>query len=492
MARDPSERQPTMARFAEALRAPASAAAQRNPRSIAVLPFANMSNDVENEYFGDGIAEEIINALVQLPGLSVAARTSAFSFKGKNEDLRAIGEALSVESVLEGSVRKAGNRVRITAQLITVADGFHVWSERYDRQLDDIFAIQDEIASTIAAKLKLTLSGDQVQQLVRPLTANVAAYELFLKARGLVRLRGSAVADAVTCYQEAIALDPDFAAAHSGLARALLLMAFWGIAHPGAVADRAREAAARAMALDPSLTDSIAAAALIAVVFDRDSETCRRLFDTLPPLDPANVDAHVQRAAFDRCYVRGAFDRGIAELRAAIAADPLNAYPVAQLAVLLAFARHDDDALTTAVHALRLDPNSTYCHWALIHAHAIAGDYPSARAAFDTAVARAGRGLWYLMGLAIAVRDQPDRSVAEAVLAELEARARLDYVQPATLGAAALAANRVEDAMRYLRTAAEIRDPLFLACARHWPPFEAARRHPEWPEIVAILERSSP
>jgi serine/threonine-protein kinase len=491
MARDPAQRQPTVARFAESLRPPVTTmASQRTPRSIAVLPFANMSHDVENEYFGDGIAEEIINALAQLPGLSVAARTSAFSFKGRNEDLRAIGDALSVETILEGSIRKAGSRVRITAQLINVADGFHAWSERYDRELDDIFAVQDEIASTIAAKLKVTLSADQTQQLVKPLTANVAAYECFLKARTLVRLRGSAVSDAVRGYEEAIALDPDFAAAHSGLARALLLLAFWGVVHPGTVAERAREAAARAMALDASLTDSIAAAALIAVVFDRDKNKALALFDTLPSLDPANVDAHVQRAAFDRCYVRGTFDRGIAELRSVTAADPLNAYPVAQLAVLLAFARRTQDSITTANRALTLDPTSTYCHWALTHAHAIAGDYPSAREAFDAAVMRAGRGPWFLMALAIAVRDQSDRSVAEAVFGELQARAQLDYVQPTALGVAAVAANRIDEGIRFLRQAAEIRDPLFLAVARHWPPLDAVRQHHEWPEIIAILDRS--
>jgi serine/threonine-protein kinase len=488
MARDPAERQPAVARFAEALRPPATRAVSGTARSIAVLPFANMSNDAANEYFGDGIAEEIINALAQLPGLSVAARTSAFSFKGKNEDLRTVGEALSVETVLEGSIRKAGNRVRITAQLINVADGFHLWSERYDRELNDIFAIQDEIASAIAAKLKVTLTTGQAAQLVRPLTDNVAAYELLLKARRLVRLRGSSMSEAVACYREAIALDPDFAAAHAGLARALILLAFWGVIHPGTIVDLTRQSAARAMAIDASQPDSIAAGALVAVIFDRDTERSHRLWDSLPPLDPSNADAHVQRAGFDRCYVRGEFDQGIAEIESAIAADPLNAYPVAQLAVLLTFARRHDEALATAEQALLLDPTSTFTNWALLHVYATAGDYQAARAVFDTAVSRVGRGPWFLMGLAIAARHAADRSVADAVFTELKARAQLDYVQATALGASALAADRMDEAIRYLREAAEIRDPLFLAVARHWPALEAARSHPEWPAIIAILE----
>src|SRR5687767_6197035 len=189
MARDPDERFPTIARFIDALSAPARppvtlAGAEA---SVAVLPFTNMSADPENEYFGDGMAEEITNALAQVTGLRVAARTSAFAFKGKDHDLRAIGEQLNVTAVLAGSVRRAGNRVRITAQLIDVADGLHLWSDRYDRELTDIFAIQDEIATAIASRLAVALRGGGT--LVRPSTSNLDAYELYLKARSLMKER---------------------------------------------------------------------------------------------------------------------------------------------------------------------------------------------------------------------------------------------------------------------------------------------------------------
>src|SRR5687768_11868502 len=192
MARDPNERFSSMERFIEALNAPPEPwnTASSGEASVAVLPFVNMSADPENEYFGDGMAEEIINALAQVAGLRVAARTSTFVFKGKNHDLRAIGEKLNVATVLEGSVRRAGNRVRITAQLVSVSDGYHLWSERYDRELTDIFAIQDEIATAIASRLAVTLRGGENASLVRPSTSNLEAYELYLKARSLLKERG--------------------------------------------------------------------------------------------------------------------------------------------------------------------------------------------------------------------------------------------------------------------------------------------------------------
>jgi serine/threonine-protein kinase len=492
MARDPAERFATMERFVEALSPPAPVGGDaKAPSSIAVLPFANMSTDPENEYFSDGIAEEIINALTQLPGLHVAARTSAFSFKGKNQDLRDIATALNVTTILEGSVRKTGNRVRVTAQLINAADGYHLWSQRYDRELTDIFAIQDEIALAIAEKLRVTLAPGQAEQLVKPPTSVVAAYEMFLKARRLVRLRGRYVADALECYEQAIALDPKYAEPQAGLALALILTAFWGVLRPKDIAARARAAAERALSLNPSLVDAQAAAALVASMVDFDVRRSIAIWDAFPPLDPASVDAHVMRASFDRCYIRGDFDLGISELRAAVAADPLNAYPLAQLSIVLGFARRYEEARIEGERAMQLDAGSTYVHWAVIHAAVLAGDATAARRAFDVAVARFGRGPWFLMALACSLRSEADHSVAEAILDELSARARLEYVQPAVLGAVATAAGKWATAVEYFAAAAIDRDPLFLAVARNWPPLDPIRSRPEWPHILAQLDVKS-
>jgi non-specific serine/threonine protein kinase len=187
-------------------------------KSIAVLPFANLSMDPENEFFADGITEEIINVLGRIEHLRVAARTSAFTFKGKHAALRVIGERLNVKTILEGSVRRAGNRLRITVQLINVADGYHLWSERYDREMKDIFEIQDEIARAIADRLKVTLGEGGQEPLVKAVTKDLEAYELYLKGRALLYRRGGSVPHAVECFERAARLDPEYALARAGLA----------------------------------------------------------------------------------------------------------------------------------------------------------------------------------------------------------------------------------------------------------------------------------
>jgi len=189
-------------------------------KSIAVLPFANISDDPGNEYFSDGMTEEIINALAQLKDLRVAARTSCFTFKGKAPHISEVGAKLNVTTVLEGSVRKAGSRLRITAQLINVGDGYHIWSQRYDREMEDVFAIQDEIAKGIADKLQITLVGDAAEQLVRPSTVNLEAYDLYLKGRFFVNQGGEGPARGLEYFQQALACDPDYALAHAGIADA--------------------------------------------------------------------------------------------------------------------------------------------------------------------------------------------------------------------------------------------------------------------------------
>jgi TolB-like protein len=185
--------------------------------SVAVLPFINMSADPENEFLADGITEEIINALAPIERLRVAARSSAFSFKGKRVDLRIIGEWLNVRSVLTGSVRKSGTRLRITARLQNVGDGYQLWSERYDRNVKDIFAIQDEIARSIVDRLKVTLEGQRLEPLVKTPTKNLEAYQLYLKGRALLSKRGSAIPRALECFKQAVDLDTEYGLAWAGL-----------------------------------------------------------------------------------------------------------------------------------------------------------------------------------------------------------------------------------------------------------------------------------
>ena len=239
--------------------------------SIAVLPFTNMSADPENEFFSDGITEEIINALTQIEDLRVAARTSAFTFKNKHVDLRIVGERLNVKTVLEGSVRKAGNRVRIMAQLINVADGYHLWSERYDRELKDIFEVQDDIARAIADRLKVALKGGQ-QLTVKPGTSNLEAYQLYLKGRALLYRRGLDIRRAAQCFERAVVLDSHYALAWSGLADARNMVGLYGFERPDATMPQAMEAAFRAVALDSTLAEAHCSLACVRLLYDRDLE----------------------------------------------------------------------------------------------------------------------------------------------------------------------------------------------------------------------------
>ncbi len=231
LGRVPGERFAAAAQFAQALDTAAGVqitpphvatvvtASQKAVRSIAVLPFADMSSAKDQDYFCEGIAEEIINALTKIDALQVASRSSAFAFKGKNQDIRQVGEQLNVATIMEGSVRKAGNRLRITAQLIKVADGYHLWSERYDRDLEDVFAVQDEIAASIVKALRVVLTDEEKRAIERPHTDNVEAYEFYLRGRQFFyQFREKGLQFARRMFSRAIEIDPGYARAYAGIA----------------------------------------------------------------------------------------------------------------------------------------------------------------------------------------------------------------------------------------------------------------------------------
>ena len=272
----------------EAAPAPAPVAAPPK-KSIAVLPFTDLSPGKDQEYFSDGMSEEILNALAKVKDLKVAGRTSAFSFKGKNEDMRAIGRALAVANVLEGSVRKQGDKVRITAQLIQAEDGYHLWSETYDGDLKDVFELQERIARAITEQLKIVLEGAQQQRLVKVATENQEAYALYLQATGIFNRRdGTRIKDAVAQLEKAIELDPNFARAHSRLAAVLAIARIY--AEVGSVAEVERHAR-RATELDPNLGEAHAALAQ-ALVRERRYAEGLAGFERALAVDPDDVTAN--------------------------------------------------------------------------------------------------------------------------------------------------------------------------------------------------------
>ena len=324
-------------------------------KSIAVLPFTNMSADPENEYFSDGLSEEIINALSQLEGLCVAARTSSFSFKGKYPDIGEVGDKLKVATVLEGSVRKAGDRLRITAQLVNVADGYHLWSERFDRTMDDIFDVQDEIATRIAEKLKLTLADEPDQPIVRQVTKNAEAYDLYLKGRFFLAQRGEGIQKALDCFQKALELDPHFAPAHSGKADAYSFLGLYNFWPPKKAFPMARTAANDALALDETLADAHVSLAMVSFYHDWDWPASARAHREALTLKPDHAPAHSRFVLYYSSL--GRFDEAYAEARRGLELDPFSLEASINLFWADYLARHHEEGIRHARATLEIHPN---------------------------------------------------------------------------------------------------------------------------------------
>ena len=293
-------------------------------KSIAVLPFANMSSDPEQEFFSDGISEEIINMLAQVPGLKVAGRTSAFSFKGKNQDLRFIGEQLNVNHILEGSVRKSGNKLRVTAQLIKVADGYHIWSEKYDCELEDIFDIQDKISLAILNAIKIKLFGAEKEAVLKRYTNNAEAYQLYLQGRfHYNRWAGAAGYNkAIEYYNEALLIEPDYVLAYSGLASCYLNLWFFSHLPPDQSLPKMKEATILSLQLDDEIAESHLSVARMKFWYEWDFEGADREFNRAIELNPNHAEAHEQYSMFLGITQRK--NEALVQARKALELDPFS------------------------------------------------------------------------------------------------------------------------------------------------------------------------
>lgn len=435
----------------------------RDLSSIAVLPFTNLSGNPSDEYFSDGMSEEIINALSHLEGLRVAARTSSFSFKGRAVEITEIARKLGVETLLEGSVRKLGNRIRITAQLVNVADGFHLWSERYDREMQDIFAVQDEIACSIAGRLKVTLKGGQ-QMLVRAGTDNLEAYELYLKGRALAYQRGQGLPHAREYFERAVALDAKYALAWAELAYTCFMLAWFGFLPPQATFPQTREAAIRAAALDPSLAEAHGALGCL-YLCNWDWSNAEREFLHALELNPRYVMALNWYCRWLQS-IAGRFEEGLAYARQAAELDPLSVSVISNLAYANLVAGRSAEALVAAQNAIKLDPQSIFAHLVLTDSLFAQGQLQESIAVCESALGKFGRYPWFMAFLTLAYADCGKPEQARAAYNEILARARWEYVQPMLLASSAASLGELDEAIRYAREAYAIHDPMLFTIGK--------------------------
>ncbi|MEJ2401524.1 MAG: tetratricopeptide repeat protein [Xanthomonadales bacterium] len=439
-------------------------------RSIAVLPFVNMSGDAANEYFSDGISEELLNLLAQIPELRVISRSSAFSFKGQNIEIPEIARRLNVAHVLEGSVRKSGDRVRITAQLIEARSDTHLWSQTWDRTLDDIFAIQDEIAAQVVDRLRVQLLGDKPHVEA----TDPEAYALFLQARYLAsKVNAETLAEAEMLLERALEIDPDYAVAWNALGNLVSIQAGRGMLPIEAGYARARAALDRALAIDPDYAAAHANLGWIAMNIDL-GQAARHIERALA-LDPTNPLAIRYAAVLLRNLNR--LDAAIALDEYAVVHDPVNPIGFANLGFKYLYAGRWDDAIASYRDALRLSPGYIGAQYNIGVALLLSGRPEAARDAMLEERFAAFRQLglamvWHTLG-------QPAASDAElqAVIDEYEHHAayNIAYVY-AWRGEADLA-------FAWLDKAVEYGDP-GLAETPGWPLFENLRDDPRWLEFM--------
>jgi len=466
---------------------PATGRSAAPAQSIAVLPFTNLSPDRDNEYFGDGIAEDIINALSRVAGLHVAARMSAFSFKGKSEELRVVGEKLHVATVLEGSVRKAGTRIRITAQLMAVTDGYQLWSERYDRELVDVFAVQDEIAAAIAAKLQLTFAKP-TEAPAKATTAEVEAYELIVRGRALTVLRGRPILTAIECFERAVALAPDSSAAHAGLGNAWRVKAQYGFGTYAECVPVVERELTRALEIDPDNAEALGHYATFLMNTRLQIERCHQLWVRSLALDPRLSEIRGLYAVWGLIIVGQAKEEAeaLAQMRRVRADDPLNTICSTIVAVGYGVLGRHAEAVAEASRGRDLDPAAFTPHYALAWTQTWARETDAGLTTVEAAIDQFGRHPWLLQVLTGLFMQKGDRTRAEAVHAELAARAVTSRVPHFARAVSALYLGRVDEALEHALESARARDaigPIWF----NFPDLEPLKAHPRYPEVLGAL-----
>ncbi|MFL5809374.1 MAG: tetratricopeptide repeat protein, partial [Flavisolibacter sp.] len=432
-------------------------------KSIAVLPFVNMSNDPEQEYFSNGMAEEILNSLASLDELKVAGRSSSFQYNTKSTSLREIGEKLGVSTVLEGSVRKQGGRLRVTVQLLNVEDGFHLWSQRYDRNAEDVFAIQDEVALAVMEKLKVTLLEKDRRRMGKSHTQNSEAYELYLKGRFHINKRGASIMTGIHCFQLAIDLDPNFALAHTGFGDAILMAAFYGFLRPSEVVHKAKDAAIKAMEIDPDLCEPYCTLGCYYTCFDWNWKEAEKYFSKSLDINPKYTQAHYWYGNLYLAWVRGDIFRAVTHGRIAIELEPQSPLVHSLYGAILHTAGKYEEALVACQAALELDPEAflgrLYLGWCYLSLR----KYEQAVKTFEQLEAASKGHHFAKNALAVAYAITWKFNKAREIIKQLKETAVNEYVAHTVTALAAAYLDDLDEAFRLLDKAYSDRDPLIIA-----------------------------
>jgi serine/threonine protein kinase/tetratricopeptide (TPR) repeat protein len=421
--------------------------------SVAVLPFSDMSPAKDQEWFCDGMTEELINALTQISGLRVAARTSAFQFKGQARDVRLIGDMLNVATVLDGSVRKDGNRVRITVDLIGSADGYQLWSHRFDRRLEDVFAVQDEISRAVVVMLKVKLASDKSVAAAVPRSRDLDAYELYLEGRYHWNKRTEEeLKKSVRCFERAVDRDPGYAQAHVGMADAYVTLGTYGAMPPDDVMPRAKRALETAFEIDAGLAEAYTCRGCIRAVYDWSWSDAERDFRRAIDLKPSYPTAH-HWYAINHLVPVGRFDEATEELRRALELDPLSLAIKTSVGIKSYFAARWDDAVRDLSKTIDLDESFGIARFFLGATYTEQARYAEALGELEAAIRFSGRNPEILATLGYLHGVSGDISSARTVLDELMRLADGRYVSPARLaqvhaglGQRAEALDRLEEA----------------------------------------------
>lgn len=459
-----------------------SAQAAEWKNSIAVLPFKNMSADPEQEYFCEGIAEELLNALTQVRELRVAARTSAFSFKGKDMDIREIGRTLNVDKVLEGSVRKSGQRLRITAQLVNVEDGYRVWSDQFDREIKDIFDIQEEISLIIVDKLKLNLLKEEKDKILKRPTEDHEAYDYYLKGRYFwYRRYEKGMQRALQYFEQAIGKDPGYALAHVGIADAFNFLGTFSFMPPHQTHSRAKAAARNALEIDPELAEAYASLSWIALWYDWDWPAAERYSLRALQMKQDYAPAHMW---YGNClWCTGRFDESVREMEKACELEPLEPLGPTQVGLALYMAGRFDASMAELRKAIESDPEFSVAYWyqsfnllsKKMWGEAIPTIQKFVELSAESVIGLSTLGLAY--GLA-GMRDD-----AFKVHERLDALSKDRYVGSLWRALVWLGLGENNKALENLEKAYLEREPI-MACLKVWPILDSLRSEPRFRALL--------